>query len=77
MISDTRRAANDRYGRTRPSEAIVRNDRHRRILPARRFFSLRYWGAYLSAKYGSSIRKGGEFLYSIKNTRQIDARCQG
>ena len=34
------------------------------IEAARRFFSLRYWGAYLSAKYGSSIRKGGSIVFT-------------
>jgi NAD(P)-dependent dehydrogenase (short-subunit alcohol dehydrogenase family) len=30
---------------------------------ARRFFALRYWGAYCAAKYGSSsIRKGGSIV---------------
>ena len=32
---------------------------------ARRFFSLRYWGAYMAAKYGSaSIRPGGSIVFS-------------
>jgi NAD(P)-dependent dehydrogenase (short-subunit alcohol dehydrogenase family) len=35
------------------------------IEAAKRFFSLRYWGAYLSAKYGSSsIRKGGSIVFT-------------
>jgi NAD(P)-dependent dehydrogenase (short-subunit alcohol dehydrogenase family) len=35
------------------------------IESAKRFFSLRYWGAYLSAKYGrSSIRKGGSISFT-------------
>src|SRR5271163_1027068 len=35
------------------------------IEAARRFFSLRYWGAYLSAKYGSSnIREGGSIVFT-------------
>jgi NAD(P)-dependent dehydrogenase (short-subunit alcohol dehydrogenase family) len=32
---------------------------------ARRFFALRYWGAYCAAKYGcSSIRKGGSIVFT-------------
>src|SRR5258705_3077554 len=32
---------------------------------ARRFFTLRYWGAYLAAKYGSSrIRTGGSIVFT-------------
>jgi NAD(P)-dependent dehydrogenase (short-subunit alcohol dehydrogenase family) len=32
---------------------------------ARRFFTLRYWGAYCAAKYGSgSIRKGGSIVFT-------------
>jgi NAD(P)-dependent dehydrogenase (short-subunit alcohol dehydrogenase family) len=32
---------------------------------ARRFFTLRYWGAYYAAKYGSSnIRKGGSIVFT-------------
>jgi NAD(P)-dependent dehydrogenase (short-subunit alcohol dehydrogenase family) len=32
---------------------------------ARRFFTLRYWGAYCVAKYGSSsIRKGGSIVFT-------------
>ena len=32
---------------------------------ARRFFGLRYWGAYLAAKYGSSsIREGGSIVFT-------------
>jgi NAD(P)-dependent dehydrogenase (short-subunit alcohol dehydrogenase family) len=32
---------------------------------ARRFFGLRYWGAYCAAKYGSgSIRKGGSIVFT-------------
>jgi NAD(P)-dependent dehydrogenase (short-subunit alcohol dehydrogenase family) len=32
---------------------------------ARRFFELRYWGAYCAAKYGSgSIRKGGSIVFT-------------
>jgi NAD(P)-dependent dehydrogenase (short-subunit alcohol dehydrogenase family) len=32
---------------------------------ARRFFGLRYWGAYLAAKYGSgSIRDGGSIVFT-------------
>jgi NAD(P)-dependent dehydrogenase (short-subunit alcohol dehydrogenase family) len=32
---------------------------------ARRFFNLRYWGAYLAAKYGSgSIRPGGSIVFT-------------
>jgi NAD(P)-dependent dehydrogenase (short-subunit alcohol dehydrogenase family) len=32
---------------------------------ARRFFGLRYWGAYLAAKYGSgSIRPGGSIVFT-------------
>ena len=35
------------------------------IESAKRFFGLRYWGAYLSAKYGSSsIRKGGSIVFT-------------
>jgi NAD(P)-dependent dehydrogenase (short-subunit alcohol dehydrogenase family) len=32
---------------------------------ARRFFAVRYWGAYLAAKYGSgSIREGGSIVFT-------------
>src|ERR1700729_752813 len=32
---------------------------------AHRFFTLRYWGAYCAAKYGSSnIRKGGSIIFT-------------
>ena len=32
---------------------------------ARRFFTLRYWGAYCAAKYGSSsLRKGGSIVFT-------------
>src|ERR1700727_2768721 len=32
---------------------------------ARRFFTLRYWGAYCAAKYGSaSVRKGGSIVFT-------------
>src|SRR6516162_247063 len=32
---------------------------------ARRFFGLRYWGAYCAAKYGcSNIRKGGSIVFT-------------
>ena len=35
------------------------------IEPARRFFTLRYWGAYCAAKYGSGhIRKGGSIVFT-------------
>ena len=35
------------------------------IESAKRFFSLRYWGAYLSAKYGSgNIREGGSIVFT-------------
>jgi NAD(P)-dependent dehydrogenase (short-subunit alcohol dehydrogenase family) len=35
------------------------------IEAARRFFGLRYWGAYLAAKYGSgSIREGGSIVFT-------------
>jgi NAD(P)-dependent dehydrogenase (short-subunit alcohol dehydrogenase family) len=31
---------------------------------ARRFFELRYWGAYLAAKYSGSIRDGGSIVFT-------------
>jgi NAD(P)-dependent dehydrogenase (short-subunit alcohol dehydrogenase family) len=35
------------------------------IEAAKRFFGLRYWGAYLAAKYGSgSIREGGSIVFT-------------
>lgn len=35
------------------------------IEAARRFFGLRYWGAYLAAKYGApSIREGGSIVFT-------------
>jgi NAD(P)-dependent dehydrogenase (short-subunit alcohol dehydrogenase family) len=35
------------------------------IATARGFFDLRYWGAYMAAKYGSShIRKGGSIVFT-------------
>jgi NAD(P)-dependent dehydrogenase (short-subunit alcohol dehydrogenase family) len=35
------------------------------IAGARRFFDLRYWGAYMAAKYGSTgIRKGGSIVFT-------------
>jgi len=35
------------------------------IEAAKRFFGLRYWGAYLAAKYGSgSIRQGGSIVFT-------------
>jgi NAD(P)-dependent dehydrogenase (short-subunit alcohol dehydrogenase family) len=35
------------------------------IATARRFFNLRYWGAYMAAKYGSgSIRPGGSIVFT-------------
>jgi NAD(P)-dependent dehydrogenase (short-subunit alcohol dehydrogenase family) len=38
---------------------------------ARRFFGLRYWGAFLAAKYGSpNIREGGSVVFTSGNAGQ-------
>ena len=47
---------------------------------ARRFFTLRYWGAYCAAKYGSgSIRKGGSIVFTsgIAGQRPLEGWALG
>src|ERR1700732_1421402 len=45
---------------------------------ARRFFGLRYWGAYLAAKYGSgSIPPGGSIVFPPRPGREAPSRRLG